>query len=172
MFNPYRLLTFTVLLTVGLDQGTKALALALLPPNEIVPLLDGYIDLRLRHNPGIGWGLGSGVPEATGRWLFPVLGVVVIGGLVVLYRRVVERGRLLRVGLALLVAGGVGNLIDRLRSGEVVDFVGVHVGGQAWTMSGTFNMADVAVVFGVSLMAVAVLRRGASSPEKDEGGES
>lgn len=172
MFSPYRLLMITVLLAVGLDQGTKALATALLSPHEVVPLIDGIIDFRLRHNSGVGWGLGAGIPEALGRWLYPGLGALVIGGLVVLYRRTVEQGKLLRWGLALLIAGGMGNLIDRVRLGEVVDFLGIHVGGQAWRMSGTFNVADGVVVCGVVLMVIMVSKRGPSRPAADEGGGS
>lgn len=172
MFSPYRLLMITVLLAVGLDQGTKALAAAFLLSNEVVPVVDGFIDLRLRHNPGIGWGLGASVSETVGRWLYPALGGAVIGGLLVLYRRTIGQGRLLQWGLALLIAGGLGNLIDRVRLGEVVDFVGIHVGGQAWRMSGTFNVADGVVVCGVVLMAVMMSKRGSSRPDVDEGGGS
>lgn len=172
MFGPYRLLILTVALTVVVDQGTKALATVLLPTDEIVPVIGDVIDLRLRHNPGVGWGLGAEIPASTGRWLFPVLGAFVLAGLLVLYRRATRSDTLLRAGMALLLGGGVGNLIDRVRFGAVVDFIAVHVGNEGWRMSGTFNVADGAMVIGIVLMASVLSRRREASPEPEEGGST
>ena len=172
MLGPYRLLLLTVVLTVLVDQGTKALATVLLPPSEIVPVMGDVIDLRLRHNPGIGWGLGAQIPTATGRWLFPGLGMIVLAGLVEIYRRISRSSTTLRLGLALLLGGGIGNLIDRVHLGAVTDFIAVHFDELGVSMSGTFNMADGAMITGIALMAGVLTRRREVVAGSEEGGTS
>lgn len=112
------------------------------------------IELRLRHNPGVAWGLGEGLPLGLRRVLFPALGLVIGLVMIVWTRRLPEDRRLVPVGVALVLGGGIGNAVDRLRAGAVIDFIGVDVGSERWTMSGTFNIADAAMVVGVALIVV------------------
>ncbi len=169
MFGRYRQLILAMVLIAGVDQGSKALAERLIPSNEAVPLIAGVLDLRLRHNPGVGWGLGSDAPPGVSRVLFPVVSVAVTFGLIWLYRRVSPRERLLQLGLALLIGGGVGNLIDRVRLGSVIDFIAVHLVREGWSMHGTFNVADIVMVVGLIMIAAAVWRRRYSRPETEGG---
>jgi signal peptidase II len=143
---------------VSVDQGSKAWASVALSEGEVAPLIDGLCELRLRHNPGGAWGLGEELAPSVRKVVLPAGGLVLAALLVAWERRLPEGHRLARAGIALVLGGGGGNMIDRLRLGEVIDFVGVAVGGEGWTMSGTFNIADVAMVAGVVLVAVG--RRG------------
>jgi signal peptidase II len=132
-----------------LDIVTKAIAVQALVPQRVPhEVLGDYVRLTLVYNPGAAFGLNLG-PQS--RWIFTVLTLV---ALVILWRlyRSTRGGDLLRVlSLALVCAGAIGNLIDRLRSDlGVVDFLDVGVGSTRWP---TFNVADMAVSVGAVLLA-------------------
>lgn len=131
------------------DIVTKAIAeRALIPQRVPHEVLGEYVRLTLVYNPGAAFGLNLG-PQS--RWIFTALTVV---ALVILWRlyRSTRGGDVVRVlSLALVCAGAVGNLIDRLRSDlGVVDFLDVGVGTARWP---TFNVADMAVSVGAVLLA-------------------
>lgn len=171
MLGRYRLLVIVALVVAALDQGSKALALAQLEEGEGTPVAGEVFELRLRMNTGVGWSLGAGAGEAVRRVLYPAVAVGLGGLLLWLYRRLREGDRAMRLGVALIVGGGLGNLVDRLRLGSVVDFLCYHVGLGGSTMTGTFNLADVALIAGVCAVALgAAGRRPASeAPEEDAG---
>jgi signal peptidase II len=138
-----------IVLVAVLDVVTKAMAVQALAPQRIPhEVLGEYVRLTLVYNPGAAFGLHLG-PQS--RWIFTALTLV---ALVILWRlyRATQRGDTPRVlALALVCAGAVGNLIDRLRSGlGVVDFLDVGVGATRWP---TFNVADMAVSVGAILLA-------------------
>lgn len=156
MFGRYRLLIGTLAIALFLDQGTKALAQATLRPGEVVPVIGDMLDLRLRQNEGVAWGLGAGLPGSVQRVLFPAAAALIGAALVLLYRRQPAAARASRCAIALIVGGGAGNFVDRVRLGYVVDFIAVHLVTPAWTMSGTFNLADAAMVGGFATLVVAI----------------
>jgi len=132
-----------------MDVVTKAMAERALVPQRVPhEVLGDYVRLTLVYNPGAAFGLHLG-PQS--RWIFTILTVV---ALTILWRlfRATRRGDTLRVlALALVCAGAIGNLIDRLRSDlGVVDFLDVGVGTTRWP---TFNVADMAVSVGAILLA-------------------
>ncbi|HEX7479804.1 MAG TPA: signal peptidase II [Polyangiales bacterium] len=136
---------------VILDQLGKAWARAELPRRGIIQLVQCCCELRLLHNRGAFFGLGSHLPEALRRNAFVVGSLVIIALMLRLLRRSSEAERTLRWALTLLCAGAAGNLIDRVRTGEVTDFVHLHLGDIFhWA---TFNFADVLIAAGlVSLL--------------------
>jgi signal peptidase II len=156
VFGRYRLLVALVALAVCLDQGTKALAAASIPPDRVIPVIDGILDLRLRHNHGVAWGLGADLPARAQRALFPAAAALIGAGLLGLYLRLPVEARARRVAVALVLGGGAGNFVDRIRFGYVVDFIASHLSRPGWTMSGTFNLADVLMVGGFVILAGAV----------------
>jgi signal peptidase II len=138
-----------VALVAALDVVTKAIAVReLLLPRVPHEALGNFVRFTLVYNPGAAFGLHLG-PQS--RWIFTVLTIVALVILGRLYRGTM-RGDLPRVlALALVCAGAVGNLWDRLRSDlGVVDFLDVGFGDMRWP---TFNVADMAVSCGAMLLA-------------------
>ena len=132
--------------TVALDQATKALAISRLEQGPL-PLLGGMIQLKLTRNAGFAFGL------ATPSWVAIAVSVIVCV-VVLLY---VARGGAAHpptrgLVLGLIVGGAVGNLVDRLRTGAVIDFVDLRV----WPV---FNVADIAITVGVGLLMIEIIRR-------------
>lgn len=130
------------------DVVTKAIAERMLLRGIPHEVLGNTVMLKLVYNPGAAFGLNLG-PQS--RWIFAVLTLVALVILARLYRST-ARGHSVRVAaLALVCAGAVGNLIDRVRSFfGVVDFIDIGIGDSRWP---TFNVADMAVSVGAALLA-------------------
>jgi signal peptidase II len=137
-----------LLVVLVVDVITKAIAERNLLRGIPVEVLGNTVQLKLVYNPGAAFGLNLG-PQS--RWIFAVLTIVALVILGRLYRATLA-GHTARVAaLALVCAGAVGNLIDRLRSiFGVVDFIDVGIGDSRWP---TFNVADMAVSIGAGLLA-------------------
>jgi signal peptidase II len=151
--SPKRLLLILAILCscVGCDQATKSVAKAYLSETQPVILLGDTVRLELARNYGAFLSLGSAIGESSrGMLLSVVVGLVLAALLLYLF---VSRPQnpLVGVSIALVVGGGVSNLIDRLRyGGYVVDFLNVGIGS---LRTGIFNVADMAIMAGVLLWA-------------------
>jgi signal peptidase II len=149
-FATIALITFA---SVGCDQAAKHIARAALVPTSSISLLAGSLHFELAENRGGFLSLGANLPAAVRQAVFGV-GVPVL--LVALALGAIWFRRLRRpqvVGLALLLGGGLGNLIDRLlRDGAVTDFVRVSVGPVS---TGIFNLSDIVIALGVVTFAIA-----------------
>jgi signal peptidase II len=135
-------------LVVALDQLTKAWITRHFGLDQTVTLLP-VLSFTLRGNPGAAFSM---LADASGwqRWFFSAVAIVVsLAILAYLYRMDARRQRLLAVGLCLILGGAVGNLIDRLRLGQVIDFVAVHWKDAYFP---AFNVADSAITVGAILM--------------------
>jgi signal peptidase II len=133
---------------VALDQLTKAWIVNHVPYGGIRTLLP-VLDITLRYNRGAAWSM---LDSASGwqRWLFSGLAVVVGIGLLVWLRRIDGfTQKLLCLSLSLILAGALGNLIDRLLGGQVVDFILAHWHDAQFP---AFNVADSAITVGAALM--------------------
>lgn len=134
----------------GVDQATKALAVARLTEGEPVELVPGVLDLYLLYNPGAAFSLATGMT-----WLLTLVAVGVVVAVAVVARRLGSRAWALALGL--LLGGALGNLTDRLLRepgfavGHVVDFLRLP----RWPV---FNVADMAVVTAAVLVVVLSLR--------------
>lgn len=151
------LLLFLGLGTVGCDQATKQAAVSHLEGEPNIALFGGVVRMSYAENPGAFLGLGDRLPDGARVALLVVLNTVILAALGWwAFRR--PHGLLIRAAATLVIAGGVGNLIDRLLrdGGRVVDFMVVGVGP---VRTGVFNVADVAVMLGVGLLFVALGRR-------------
>ena len=117
-------------------------------PHAILP----FLDFTFIWNPGISYGLFGGSGD-TGRWLLSLVAVLAIG----YFMWMLKAGETRRVGMAyaLLAGGALGNLVDRLWYGAVVDFVSLHWNGFYWYV---FNLADVWISLAVALLIFDVLR--------------
>lgn len=139
---------------VVLDQLTKLIALGRLIPGVPVPVVEGYIALTLVMNPGLAFGLLSGVP-AGWRWIVGLLSLVALVVLLRVALRILPTGGWReQSAIGLIFGGAVGNLIDRTRFGAVIDFVDVYYRDWHWP---AFNVADSAISVGVAVLALVVL---------------
>jgi len=136
-----------IVLILAADQATKLWVLAALQPYEVIPVLPS-LNLTLVFNEGAAF---SFLADAGGwqRWLFVALAVVVSAVLLVWLWRLKPEDRLTAAGLSLVAGGAIGNLIDRIAYGHVVDFVDVYWRAWHWP---AFNVADSAITVGVALL--------------------
>lgn len=138
---------------VLLDQITKLMAQGMLAPYLPVPVLPG-LNLTLVHNTGAAFSFLSN-SGGWQRWALAGFAAVVSVALVVILARLPRREWLTRTALALILGGALGNLMDRVRLGVVVDFVDVYAGRWHWP---AFNLADSAITAGAALLILGVLR--------------
>jgi len=141
-------------LIVILDQVTKALVRAKLPLHESVTVIPGFFDLTHVRNTGAAFGMLNNI-EFPYKPLVMVLVALVALGAVATYAFTLPPSQwVARFGLALILGGAIGNLIDRATTGFVVDFVDVYWRGvHFWA----FNVADSAITVGVVLMLLDVM---------------
>ena len=131
---------------VVLDQLSKAWVFRSLLAErmeiEVLPIFT----LVKRYNTGISFSIFA-TDHATGPWVFALLATVIALGLLIWLSQTADR--LPAIGLALVVGGAIGNVIDRVREGAVMDFLLFHWKGWAWP---AFNLADSAITIGVALL--------------------
>ena len=127
----------------------------------------GLARLTYFENPGAFLGLGADLPAPLRFWAFTVVAIVLLTGLAIYtWRSSTHASTTILVGASLLVAGGVGNLIDRIyNDGRVIDFMVVGIG---WLRTGVFNVADMALMAGVGLTVLAAMERPASATTQNE----
>lgn len=132
-------LLWIALAVAGLDQLVKALVVWLLPPGGVT-IIPHFADLVLVYNRGAAFGMLSGLDQ--GRWLLVAVTLAALTAAVWLVMGTLGRSSGVATCLGLIAGGALGNLIDRLRLGLVVDFVDLHVAGWHWP---AFNVADAAI---------------------------
>ena len=137
------------LLVILLDQGTKQLVEHSLALYESVPVVP-FFNIVLVYNEGAAFSFLSD-PGGWQRWLFAGLAVVVTLVLIAWISRLGRDDRWLAIALSLVVGGAVGNLIDRVLYGHVIDFLDFYYGQWHWP---AFNVADSAIFVGVVLMLI------------------
>jgi signal peptidase II len=143
-------------LVVVLDQLTKFYVVSHFRLHESLPVISGFFNLTYIRNPGAAFGfLSSAPPEFRGTF-FPLVTLIAVG--FILYYLIENKvGDLwLLSPLALLLAGALGNLVDRFRFGEVIDFMDICIGNYHWP---AFNIADSAISIGAFLLIVEMFRR-------------
>lgn len=154
MLNHRRLEFWIVGIIVVLDQATKAMVRMRFNLYDELPLIPGLLSLTRVHNTGAAFGLlnATELPMKTA-----ILGVIAAAALVGLAMYALSLPRdewFTRLGLAFIIGGAAGNLIDRVTAGYVVDFVDVYWRGwHFWA----FNVADAAITVGVALMVLELL---------------
>lgn len=141
-------------LIVIVDQATKALVRAEFDLSESVTIVPGFFDLTRVHNAGAAFGLMNSADFPLKTVILGVVSAVALAGLAV-YAAMLPSGQwIARIGLACIIGGAAGNLIDRVTAGYVVDFVDLYwAGWHFWA----FNVADAAITVGVGLMILDIL---------------
>ncbi len=149
-------------LVVGLDQWTKDWAGRVLAGRPPVHVIGHLVQLTYTRNSGVAFGLGAGVPFPY--YLFSIAAAVAI--LWLFFTRRIH-GAVRQFALALVMGGALGNLIDRVATGEVVDFV--LLSWRQWQFP-VFNVADTAVTTGVALFVFAPHPHADAAPSPDAAG--
>jgi len=153
-------LLLLIVVTIGCDRVTKHVATETLAGRPTRSYLADTVRLGYTENAGAFLSVGANLPSAARTALFTIGTGLVLAALafgVFRFRLSPWRG----VGLALFVAGGISNWIDRATNGSVVDFLNLGVG---WLRTGVFNVADVAIMLGATIFLVAELRRNSNEP--------
>lgn len=134
---------------IGLDQATKYMALVKLQPIGSMVLIDGFMDLTFVKNPGVAFGMFSGQ-----RWFILLLTGVITVALLYFYVSLpkTKEYKFVRMTMVLIFAGAIGNMIDRILRGYVVDFFEFTF--FEWPV---FNVADIYVVVGVMVLAYLIM---------------
>jgi signal peptidase II len=149
------------LFIILLDQFTKWLIVKNMYIGESIPVIDQFLYITSHRNKGAAWGILQGQ-----MWLFYVITVIVIAGIVYYIHNAAKGKRLLGVSLAFMLGGAIGNFIDRLFRKEVVDFIHTYIFNYNFPV---FNIADSALVIGVGLLMIQMLLEERESKEKSYG---
>jgi signal peptidase II len=139
-------------LALGLDQASKLAIDARLSYADQIPVIDGFFYLTHVRNPGAAFSLFADGPVEIRMTFFVGVTIIAIGIIVSFYRRLAPGDRISALALGAILGGAVGNLIDRLSRGEVVDFLHFRLWGD-WSWP-DFNLADTFIVCGVALLVL------------------
>lgn len=165
MFSRYRLLILGTFVWVVLDQWTKVAMVKWLVPGDLPPsagmirsevydVSESWFRLRVVGNPGAAWGIFRSIPDWARVPFFVLMTSVALYFLFRFYRQTRPDQRAYKVALMCICGGAIGNLIDRIRYGYVVDFVEWFYGDFRWP---NFNVADIAISVGAGLLALELL---------------
>ena len=141
---------------VLLDQVTKILVMHYMPLHDSITIIPGFFSLTHVHNPGGAFGFMAQNSSPLRHWLFLLAAFFALGMILYFYHQTPRSHPFFGFALALIFGGAIGNLIDRLRFGEVIDFLDVYVGYLHWP---TFNVADSAVTVGVIIFLYHVITK-------------
>ena len=140
----YILAVVTGIAVIFADQYTKIIAAANLKLGETTRFIDGFIDFTYVHNTGGAWGMLSGYT-----WLLVSIIIIVMLICIALLMRYGFKNKLMFWAITLVLAGGLGNMFDRIfRDGEVIDFLHFSF----WKSFPVFNVADISIVVGAGLL--------------------
>lgn len=140
---------------VVLDQISKFLVVRTIPLGEQIPVIEGFFNLVFIYNRGAAFGLFSNLSPQFAWIFFIITTSLVLGVVAYLWWRLPGDQTLAAVGFSLIFAGAVGNLIDRIRLGQVIDFLDFHIGRYHWP---AFNVADSLVCVGAGFLLWFIIR--------------
>lgn len=138
-------------LVILLDQASKLWIVGNFAVYESLPVVPGLFNLTYLTNTGAAFGLLAGEHGVWRQFFFVGVAVVALAALGFLYRKLRAISVWYAVALGLIAGGAVGNLIDRLRLGSVIDFLDVYIGVHHWP---AFNLADSAITVGVAIFLI------------------
>ncbi len=145
-----------------LDQWTKHVVQGRLLLHQAVEVIPGFFNLVHVRNTGGAFGIFGGERGGLGSYLFVVISLIAIGSILFFFVKAREDEKTLSLSLSLVLSGAIGNLIDRLGYGEVVDFLDFHLFSYHWP---AFNIADSAICIGIGLIVLELLIRDKRKPK-------
>lgn len=143
-------------LIVLIDQIAKYFVHAKMPLHSSIPVIDGFFSLTYIRNPGAAFGFLATAPPAFRAVFFIAVTVAAVLLIVYYVRRYGSEEPQFLIPLSLIMGGALGNLIDRVRFGDVIDFLDVYIGTHHWP---AFNVADSAISVGAILLVYEMLRK-------------
>lgn len=139
----------TFVSVVFLDQLSKFIIVSNLRRNEIIPIIPEFFNLTLTFNRGAAFGMMSGLPDGTRQIVLAITTLIALSAVLYFLMRDYHGELRAQICLAMIVGGAAGNIIDRVRLGEVIDFLDAYWGEYHWP---AFNVADSAICIGVVLL--------------------
>ncbi|GGF11599.1 lipoprotein signal peptidase [Halobacillus andaensis] len=130
-----------------IDQLTKWIVVQQMELRESIPVIENFFYITSHRNTGAAWGILQGQ-----MWFFYIITIIVIGVIIYYMKQYAKASRFVGTALALILAGAIGNFIDRVFRKEVVDFLDVYLGSYNYPI---FNVADSALVVGVIFVMIA-----------------
>src|SRR4051812_7834184 len=156
--TPTRVIEFVLpMVIVAVDQATKAMVRASVPIHDSVTVIPGFLDITHALNSGAAFGILNGADFPFKTVIIAVIAAAALIGVGMYAASLSHHQLIARVGLALIIGGAAGNLIDRVLAGSVVDFVDVY-----WRTHHfwAFNVADSAISVGVTMLILDMLMTG------------
>ncbi|GEL07311.1 signal peptidase II [Salisediminibacterium halotolerans] len=150
---------FIAIAVIALDQITKYFVVRYMDIGESIPLIDNVLYLTSHRNAGAAFGILQGQ-----MWLFFIATIIVVSIIVYLMITQVQGSKWFGTSLGLVLGGAIGNFIDRMLAGEVVDFIDVFIFAYNYPI---FNVADMALVTGVIMMMIHFIKE--DRKEKKQG---
>lgn len=150
MRNPVTLLILPAGCVLIIDQITKWIISTQLSLHQLMPVTP-FLSITFILNKGAAFGFLSRAPEEFRGFFLIFITILAMAVVIFLYLRI-EGGQILkRIPFSLILGGAIGNLIDRIMLGEVIDFIDLHLGRYHWP---AFNIADSAITVGVSILVI------------------
>jgi len=150
-----RLLIISVIIVV-LDQVTKAMIVNYLDLYHSIKIVPGFFSITHIHNPGGAFGFLANQSPAVRVIVFLFVSILALGFIFYFYHKTPETHKWLATGFALIFSGAIGNLIDRVRFGTVVDFLDVYINNLHWP---AFNIADSAITIGMGVFIYHIIAK-------------
>lgn len=136
---------------IFLDQATKLHVMQSMRLHESIPIIPGFFSLTYIRNPGAAFGLLASSGATFRMIFFGFASLFALGLLSTIFYRLREDDRIGQVSIVAILGGAIGNLLDRLRYGEVIDFLDFYIGAYHWP---AFNVADTAISVGVVFLVL------------------
>jgi signal peptidase II len=147
----YLLLALVAGMVIVTDQFTKVAIMQHMRLHESIPIVPNLFSLTYIRNPGAAFGLMAGSSNAFRMVFFGITSLFALALLGTILFRMPEKDWLGQLSIAGILGGAIGNLLDRLRFGEVIDFLDVYIENYHWP---AFNVADSAITVGVTLLII------------------
>jgi signal peptidase II len=158
--NKYGLFAFTAIVVIVVDQLTKFWIDSSMVLHDSIPVIDGLFNITYVRNPGAAFGFLAGASPAFRYTFFIAVNIVAIALILSYIKKATREEYRLILALSLIMAGAVGNLIDRIRFGEVLDFLDFYIGSAHWP---AFNVADSSISVGAFFLILELWKRGKDS---------
>ena len=163
---PAKWMMITVMLVaafvvIGLDQYSKFLVVQLLSEEEVVSVIPKFFNVTLVYNPGVAFGMMAELPDHIRQFALAGTTLLAFAAIVYFLLKDYYHDLVAQSALAMIIGGAVGNIIDRVRLGRVIDFLDVYYQTYHWP---AFNIADSAICVGVAIL---LIRKPASTALKE-----